>query len=245
VLRGTVLTVLAFGLVASPVSMAEAGNGYSVRKEQGQGLRWNPCQKEITYKVNVKKAGNKGKERYAIREIKKAFRKSGRATGFKFTYKGKTRKIPSNHRIAKYREDEEIIVAYAVTKERSKYYSDLVGRYPGALAVGGPTYSFLPYDFNGNPRGAVSGRGRVVLNASMTKNMPRGFGYGFKRGNVLLHEIGHVMGLNHVKDSRQLMSPYIGGDTRNGFQWGDQAGLKKVGKNQKCIKGASSFFSGS
>lgn len=219
--------------------MAEAGNNYSIRKVDGKVIRWNPCQKEITYKVNVKKAGNKKKERFARKEIKRAFRKTASVTGFKFTYKGNTKNIPTGGSwYNKQNANSEIVVAYA-KRTKGKYYSSFLNN-PRASGVG--TVLYLT---GGSPKVTVAGRGSIVLNANRTKRMPRGFGSGVRRGNVLLHEIGHVFALKHVKNSSQLMSPVIDNNTRNGFQWGDRAGLRKVGKNNPCIKGASSFFSGS
>jgi hypothetical protein len=43
---------------------------------------------------------------------------------------------------------------------------------------------------------------------------------------VILHELGHVMGLEHVDDHRQLMYPEIG--TPDGLAAGDLTGLYKL-----------------
>ena len=45
--------------------------------------------------------------------------------------------------------------------------------------------------------------GIIVMDADATAT--RGFGYRYAHGSVLLHELGHIMGLDHVRDPDQLM----------------------------------------
>ena len=60
--------------------------------------------------------------------------------------------------------------------------------------------------------------------------MPGGFAGGGRqstRGSLLLHELGHAIGLNHVTDKRQVMYPvilpqaaqYASGDLRGSRRW--------------------------
>jgi predicted Zn-dependent protease len=51
---------------------------------------------------------------------------------------------------------------------------------------------------------------------------------------VLRHELGHLVGLGHVDDATQLMSPTIGEPQT--FQSGDLAGLAKLGQGT-CAPG--------
>ena len=58
----------------------------------------------------------------------------------------------------------------------------------------------------------------------------RGFGHSYAHGSVLLHELGHIMGLDHVKDPDQLM--YSGRHPNYGlhdFGAGDLEGLRRIG----------------
>jgi hypothetical protein len=83
----------------------------------------------------------------------------------------------------------------------------------------------------GDREGFVTGQ--VVLNARRTDLMP---GFEDRRdaiGATLLHELGHVLGLAHVDDARQLMAeapgsgPVVLGD-------GDRAGLQAIGAGDGC-----------
>jgi hypothetical protein len=72
--------------------------------------------------------------------------------------------------------------------------------------------------------------GSVGLNASASFTLDYGSdGW----GQVLLHELGHVMGLGHVNDPNQVMYP----TTANALEYGagDLAGLYAVGPAQGCL----------
>lgn len=47
---------------------------------------------------------------------------------------------------------------------------------------------------------------------------------------ILLHELGHAVGLSHVEDQSQLMFPSTWPGTADQYQSGDRAGLAKVGR---------------
>jgi hypothetical protein len=52
---------------------------------------------------------------------------------------------------------------------------------------------------------------------------------------LLMHELGHAVGLGHAHDERDVMFPVI--TTASRAQWGpgDLAGLALVGKGAGCI----------
>jgi hypothetical protein len=64
-----------------------------------------------------------------------------------------------------------------------------------------------------------------------------GFGTGRHRANVLLHELGHVVGLGHYSNPGLQMNPSLTSRTPNGFAGGDLAGLAAVGRPAGCIAG--------
>src|SRR5262249_5196223 len=71
--------------------------------------------------------------------------------------------------------------------------------------------------------------GYMMLNKAM-------FGYGraFPVGNVLEHELGHTVNLDHVDNYTQIMNPY----TTQVADYGsvDRAGLRRVGRPAGCIR---------
>jgi hypothetical protein len=71
--------------------------------------------------------------------------------------------------------------------------------------------------------------GGITLDADLT--LPLSWTSGW--GPILLHEIGHVVGLDHVDDPAQLMYPKAGGAIYYGP--GDLAGLHALGAAAGCL----------
>lgn len=70
--------------------------------------------------------------------------------------------------------------------------------------------------------------GFLLMNSNFAQRADPGFGDGFPLGLVLMHELGHVVGLDHATDDEQVMSS---GAALPAAVWGaaDIAGLKKLG----------------
>ena len=63
-----------------------------------------------------------------------------------------------------------------------------------------------------------------------------GFGPGVSRGRVLLHELGHAVGLEHVADTTQVMNTSVSRTSPPAaYGAGDRTGLRKVGAAAGCI----------
>jgi hypothetical protein len=78
----------------------------------------------------------------------------------------------------------------------------------------------------------------VILNRETQERLPGGFGEGITRGRVLLHELGHVMGLGHVASPAQLMYPELAEHTSSTAEFGvgDRVGLRLVGREAGCLE---------
>lgn len=96
----------------------------------------------------------------------------------------------------------------------------------------GPTSDFEPYAvgrggphvyFRADGQAEVIG-GRVVLRAG--ESLPNEFGPGANTGNLLLHELGHAMGLDHVLSDPEQMHPQLRLESPDGYGPGDSQGLQ-------------------
>jgi hypothetical protein len=55
-------------------------------------------------------------------------------------------------------------------------------------------------------------------------------------GALLLHELGHAVGLQHASDLHQIMYPVIGPWSAGDYQSGDISGLHHVGWSAGCMR---------
>ncbi|HET7482075.1 MAG TPA: matrixin family metalloprotease, partial [Actinomycetota bacterium] len=100
---------------------------------------------------------------------------------------------------------------------------------PGDQAVGAAGSTPVSND-EGVP---VYVTGEITFNAE-AKLLP-GFELGDSWGDVVLHELGHLVGLAHVADTTQVMNPDVtGGLARLGA--GDLAGLHRLGRAAGCVQ---------
>ena len=65
---------------------------------------------------------------------------------------------------------------------------------------------------------------------------PAGFAGPNARGSILVHELGHVVGLGHSTDVNQQMYPSAENVWNGIYQAGDLAGLRHVGLMVGCLK---------
>lgn len=204
-------------------------------------MRWNPCQTSITYKVNTFSAREDGRGNAAARarareEIIGAVTQIDRLTGITFKYTGTTHEIPTGEQWwDRQGPQDEVVIAYAKNNKAASRSSLLQG---DAWGQGGQVYMY-------EDDTVVIGRGFVVLDSSKARTMRPGFGPGARRGNLVLHELGHVMGLDHVSNPHLLMNPMLTHKTPDGFAAGERAGLAKLGTEAGCIDGAEDFWPGS
>jgi hypothetical protein len=199
--------------------------------------RWNPCQTAITYRVNPKYAAKKKKARTrAVKDVKRAMAQLGSATGMTFAFKGRTTMIPRNtsQTWATRQKSAEIHVAW-VKQSTKKGRTNLLGRSGGGWAAGSGGYGYKFWRVGDEPWSGATGRGFVVLDASQNKKFKPGFGKGTRRGELLLHELGHVVGLDHVSSRSQVMYPTVGTSGSTSYAPGDREGLARLGRSAGCI----------
>lgn len=190
-------------------------------------IRWNPCAGSITWTFNPRHAPTRG-----LKQVKQGFRRIQRATGLEFEYAGVTSQKP-NPFGQDISNGADLIIGWRTARDYRLFrdHRQVVGE-------GGNShrYGFREADGTRISR-AVSGG--VVLNANQDRNLGNGFGRGYTWGEVIIHEIGHVLGLSHVGSRKQVMYFQT---IRRSAEWGagDLRGLRKVGDSRGCLTRAPS-----
>lgn len=236
-----VATVVGLGAPALPVATADSSDyklSYqSLPDGRKVAARWNPCQ-VVTYRVNATYlSGVSAKRARAISEVQEAFRRASAATGITFKYAGTSVQIPRNTSSRRWHQSQtsaEILVAW-VNQSGSASRTDLLGRSGSGYAAGTGGYAFKYWKVGSDPWRGVTGRGFVVLDAKQNSKFSWGFGSGATRGALLLHEIGHSLGLMHVGATSQTMYPSVVRRSTTGYNTGDRAGLRKLGTSAGCV----------
>ena len=220
--------VVGLMMAGAPVSAAVAGRRLSMSAEIGRGdpaayaffaevdgepIHWNPCRR-IGWRLNLGRAPDRARP-----QAREALRRVNKATGLRFRYQGRTSARP-NARGRNYPRDTSLVMGWS-TPRRSQLTR-------GQAGVGGPQWSST---------GEIV-TGFVLLNAKI--ELQPGFGQGTKfgyqgtLGQLMMHESGHAVGLDHVSDPAQILYPMLT-DKRATWGAGDKNGLRQVGKRAGCF----------
>ena len=208
---------------AVPAPPAPSGRGsasaYALnRYSDGTVLRWNPCA-PITYRVNLDQAPPG-----ALADVQTALRAVSAAGGLQFSYLGATSRVPQRSWFSSWPAGEaQLVIGWASSSGAGS--SDFL---PGGQVVGQGGWSAR----GGNGKALQIVNGVVVLDRASTL-LTSGFG-SQGRGQLLLHELGHAVGLSHVSEQAQLMYPSITFSV-GAFGAGDVAGLRAVGRPAGCL----------
>jgi len=245
----TVALAVIVPLTAVTTTAGAAGGVYRVHswKDPDGGahrVRWNPCQ-TITYAVNLKLAGGTTAARSrALKDVRSAFDRASSRTGLKFAFAGRTTELPkdaSGRTWSDRQKAAEIVVAW-VDQSRAKYRSNLLSKVGSGYASGVGGWMLRGWVGDKGHWQAAVGRGFVVINAAHNPRYKSGFGAGVTRGALLLHELGHALGLDHVGSTNELMYPTMLRREHSNYKAGDSQGLVKVGRRLGCIPGASNAW---
>jgi hypothetical protein len=186
----------------------------------GKPVRWNPCE-PIHYVVNAQQA-----PAGSLQDVQEAISRVSVDTGIPFDFDGSTQEIPQ--------------------QDRSSYLPSLYGERwaPVVIAWAYQSQTDIPFHDGEDQFAAVSRplappdntpqfvSGWVVINAA--DHNPPGWVSSAYQGPTILHELGHIMGLDHVSSKAELMEPSGGYVTD--FGPGDLAGLELLGRDQGCLR---------
>lgn len=214
---------------ADHASTAPAGPGYSFMRTNPSGspMRWNPCA-PIHYRTNLTEAPPS-----ASAEVSRALQHVSSATGLTFVDDGSTTVIPTiQSQASATSRRAPVVIAWAAPAQ-----TNLLRQSPPVAAlgtvhevgVGGPGAIIDPVTGHG-----VDVSGIVVIDAVASANLNPGFGI-HSIGVVLMHELGHLIGLGHTTAADDIMNPVVQ-DTKDGT-WGsgDLAGLSRLGVASGCL----------
>jgi hypothetical protein len=229
---GATLTVLGVGApsasaascspAVSPPSETSTSYAFEATRGDGTPMRWSLCA-PIHWKLSAADA-----PAGALATLKADFASVHRATGLRFIYDGTTSKRAAGYL--------DTITA------RGRWKPVLVDFVPPGdpqlCGTGGCTQNRWWND--------VMVAGTIVLNDTLA----RGWSQPGSVGSIGLHELGHLVGLDHVSDTTQVMYPvlqtaftaYAAGD-RNGL-WRVGAGSPQLSQPKPGAPGAAPIVGG-
>lgn len=191
---------------------APAGQASDWGSLADSNARWNPC-RAITWKFNR----NRGYDG-SLADVQQALGRISRATGIRFSYRGTTTRVA-------YRDDPDPTVALTISFGTARDVADLRGSTAG---MGGGVYTV-------HDGTAELIRGELILDREET-SLREGFANSGNPtwGQVMVHELGHVMGLDHAESSSQLMYGSVTSSNHR-LGAGDLTGFNRVGMRAGCI----------
>lgn len=204
---------------AQQPAVASSSYRFLAINDDGTPVGYSPC-RPLHYVVNAALVPE-GAERL----VEDAIRTISRATGIRFVDDGSTAEAPSPTRVPYQQEAygdrwAPLLIAWTTPEQAPQLAGPVIG-------TGGSTH----FSFGDGPRSFVTGS--LELDApQIAEDLGRRDGAAYATA-VILHELGHVMGLEHVDDPVQLMYPEIGAP--DGLAPGDLNGLYKLGSAQ-CRK---------
>jgi len=212
---------------------AKVGPGYQIfTNSDGTVVRWNPCA-PIHYAVNLG-SGDAAAAPSVLADVQQAVANVAAATGLVFVYDGTTSTVPTKAWLDAASQPvagaPQLVIAWAPPGSGAGH-TDLFGA--DADGEGGWWESGTSAD--GVHWIWQIKRGFVVIDPAGSAAYAPGFGAGESRGVLLMHELGHAVGLGHTDDQREVMFPVVSASSKAAWGPGDAAGLALVGATAGCI----------
>ncbi len=180
-------------------------------------VAWSPC-REIRYQVNPD--GAPGSADDAERLVADAVAEVSDLTGLRFDYLGRTDRRPSwKDDFVPVGRKEPVLIAWATEDEVEELEGDVAG-VGGAVALSSGAGGWMRYV-----------TGQVTLDSEVYDELARDDEAGATQMRaILLHELGHLVGLDHVGSPAELM--YADNVGQPDFGTGDRNGLVALGRGR-------------
>ena len=177
-------------------------------------VAYDPC-RPVHYVIRPDAAPPGGEEL-----VREAVARISQVTGLQFVYNGATDEAPGPDRELfqpdRYgRRWAPVLIAWETEDANPALAGDVVGE-----------AGSVPASLGDGPRVFLTGT--VSLDAPRFREILRGRGGREIARSIVLHELGHLMGLGHVDDEQQLMFPEARRDVPD-FAAGDLTGLAALG----------------
>jgi len=201
----------------------EGGGTHAFLSSQPDGspVAYDPC-RPVLYVVNDRTQPFQGDELLA-----EAIRGISEITGLQFGFEGPTGEVPLESR-EPFQKDRygdrwaPVLISWADPAELSELAGDVAG-FGGSARVNDPGQT------GRQTSKQVYVSGVVALDGpQLSQMLEREDGWAQAR-SVIQHELGHLVGLDHVADESQLMHGSGNSDV-TGPQGGDIAGLSRLGR---------------
>ncbi len=178
-------------------------------------VRYNPCA-PIHYVVDINEAPS-----YGLQLVQNAFSEISQATGLQFIYDGTTSELPSSSRPAYVNgAPNPILVSWEHNGETS--YLPSSNTSGEVVGMGGSQYM---YNSAAGQYQYVSGEAAISSSYPLSED---------ETIHLVLHELGHVIGLGHTNETSQIMYPYDEASPIT-YQSGDLQGLAQLGLASGCL----------
>jgi hypothetical protein len=204
--------------VALPVPAARSAYAFSTVLD-GKAVRWDPCA-AIRWTANTSRGPAGG-----LAVLQESVDRIAQLTGTTWVYVGASSATPSSAYLPTTAKDQYAPVLLGWTDAGD---SDLLAGQPRDVLGMTRTAWFGIKRSDGSKIAAIR---TAAVALDRTDSLPlRGRG-SWKA--LVLHELGHVMGLAHVEDRSQLMAAVL--PASSDLQAGDVAGLSRVGRAAGCV----------
>jgi hypothetical protein len=200
-----------------PLPPPPEGGTHAFIAHQADGVTpvaYDPC-RPVHYVIRPDSGPPGGEEL-----VREAVARISEVTGIQFVYRGRTDEAPSDDRPLfqpdRYgRRWAPVLIAWEDEEQNPALAGDVVGE-----------AGSVPASLGDGPRVYLSGT--VSLDAPRFAALLRGRDGRRAARSIVLHELGHLMGLAHVDDEQQLMFPEARREVSD-FAAGDLTGLAALG----------------